>query len=79
MLNCLGTRRLNCLGKKRPSWLQNHRSYETIGNLAINRIYQKLMLLYSWNFFTKQRDYHWLLWGHMTSNNKIVGCVKFLI
>ena len=29
-------------------------------------------------FFFNSRRYHWLLWGHMTSNNKNVACVKFL-
>ena len=50
-LNCLGTSRLNCLGTKRFSWVRNDRRCETTGNLTINLMYQKLILLYNWNFF----------------------------
>ena len=78
-LNGLGTSWLNCLGTKRFSWVRNDRRCETTGNLTINLMYQKLILLYNCNFFLNSGHYHWLLWGNITSNNKTVVCVKFLI
>ena len=31
-------------------------------------------LLYSWKFFPNRAHSHWLLGGHMTSNNETVSC-----
>ena len=47
---------------------------EAFGIFQITQTKQQLFLLYSWRFSRYSVPIHWLVHGHMTSNNETVSC-----